>query len=115
MRFDKLTLKAQDALQEAQALATRYQHSSVDVEHLLAALLFQDEGVTRPILEKLSVDPGTVRAAIEKEMESAPKVQGAASYGANLTGRLQQTFNTAFAHADSMQDEFVSTEHLLLA
>ena len=114
MRFDKLTIKVQEALQDAQAIAARHQHSSIDVEHLLSALLDQ-EGVARPILEKLSVDPGAVHAELEHDLQASPKVQGAAAYGAQMSSRLQQVFNAAFAEADSMHDEFVSTEHLLLA
>ncbi|MFY9234436.1 MAG: ATP-dependent chaperone ClpB [Fimbriimonadaceae bacterium] len=115
MRFDKLTLKTQDVLQEAQTIATRLQHSNIDVEHVLLAMIEQPDGVTKPILEKLSVDSGSLRADLESELAKAPKVQGAASYGATMTGRLQQTFNVAFAQADTLKDEFVSTEHLLLA
>jgi ATP-dependent Clp protease ATP-binding subunit ClpB len=115
MRFDKLTIKAQEALQDAQAVATKYQHSSIDVEEMLLALLQQEEGVVKPLLEKLSVDPSQIRAELEELLEKSPKVQGAASYGSGMTGRLQQVFNQAFAEADTMQDEFVSTEHLLLS
>src|SRR5688500_511611 len=107
MRFDKLTIKVQEAFQDAQAIASRLQHSNIDVEHIILALLEQ-EGVTRPILEKLSVDPSAVAHEIEQELERAPKVQGAASYGSSMTGRLQQLFNSAFSEADTLRDEFVS-------
>jgi ATP-dependent Clp protease ATP-binding subunit ClpB len=114
MRFDKLTIKAQEALSEAQGVATRFQHSTIDVEHLLLALLQQD-GVTRPLLEKLDVDPDFLVQQVEAELEKAPKVTGAASYGASMSGRLTKVFNDAFAEADTMKDEFISTEHVLLA
>jgi ATP-dependent Clp protease ATP-binding subunit ClpB len=115
MRFDKLTLRAQDAVQGAQRNAERYQHSSMDVEHLMLAMLQQEEGVTRLLLEKLDTDPGGVIREIEEELDRAPKVQGASNYGSALTSRLQKAFNDAFGEADKLQDEFVSTEHLLLA
>ena len=115
MRFDKLTLKAQEAFQSAQEIATTHQHANVDVEHIAAALLDQDGGVTRPLLEKLDADPTSIRAQIEGELERAPTVQGASSYGSAITGRMQKVFNDAFALADAMHDEYVSTEHLLVA
>jgi ATP-dependent Clp protease ATP-binding subunit ClpB len=115
VRFDKLTLKAQEALQNAQGIAERMHHSSVDVEHLLLASLQQEEGVVRPLLEKVGADSQGIRGQLEEELEKAPKVSGASSYGGTLTGRLQKAFTTAFSEADSMKDEFVSSEHILLA
>jgi ATP-dependent Clp protease ATP-binding subunit ClpB len=116
MRFDKLTLKSQDAVQAAQQLAVRFQHASLDADHVLLGLLQQDGGIVRPILEKLSVNAGAVASKVEAELERAPKVQGqSASYGASMTGRLQNIFNEAFRQAERMKDDFVSTEHLLLA
>jgi len=115
MRFDKLTVRAQDAFHNAQQTAERLKHTSIDVEHLLSGMLAQEEGVTRSILEKLSADPTGLKREIDEELERQPKVQGNASYGGSITGRLQKVFNTAFAEADAMQDEYVSTEHFLLA
>jgi ATP-dependent Clp protease ATP-binding subunit ClpB len=115
MRFEKLTLKAQDAVQEAQSLAERMHHSNIEVEHLLLALLRQNEGVIRPLIQKLGADPDLIAAQVEQELDRAPKVQGAASYGGTISGRLQQVFNQAFSEAERMKDEYVSTEHFLLA
>ena len=116
MRFDKLTLKAQDAFQAAQQLAVVYQHSSVEVEHLLLALLQQQEGIVRPLLEKLGTDPNLIRQGVERELERQPKVAGGnASYGASISGRLQKVFNDSFSVASKMNDEYVSTEHFMLA
>lgn len=114
MRFDKLTLKAQDAVQSAQNLATTLQHSSIDAEHLLLALLEQQEGVVRPVLQKLSVDPEGLRAAIRADLDRQPKVQGSSAHGANISSRLQKVFNDAFTEAEKMGDTYVSTEHFLL-
>jgi ATP-dependent Clp protease ATP-binding subunit ClpB len=115
MRFDKLTIKAQEAIQDAQNVATRFQHSSLDVEHLLIALLEQNGGTSTPLLEKVGVDPDRVRAELNDQMMQYPKVQGAASYGGSISNRLQKVFNDAFSEAERMLDEYVSTEHLLLS
>ncbi|MEQ1823981.1 MAG: ATP-dependent chaperone ClpB [Fimbriimonadaceae bacterium] len=115
MRFDKLTLRAQDAFQLAQNIATEMQHPNIDVEHLFLGLLEQGEGIIRPLLEKLSADPTSLAAAVRKELNRQPKVQGGASHGATIASRLQRVFNDAFSLAATMKDEYVSTEHLLLA
>jgi ATP-dependent Clp protease ATP-binding subunit ClpB len=115
MRFDKLTLKAQDAFQTAQQLATELQHPSIDVEHLLLALLKQDEGVIQPLLEKLSVDHRSIRQALEADLNRQPKVQNASGYGANLGSRLQKVMNESFREAEKLGDDYVSTEHFLIA
>jgi ATP-dependent Clp protease ATP-binding subunit ClpB len=112
MRTDKLTVKAQEALQAAQAQARRRDHQAVDAEHLLLALVEQDEGVARPVLEKIGADPGRVVARVEDELRSVPKVSGAEPYFAN---RLMKVFDRAEAEAKKLKDEYVSTEHLLLA
>jgi ATP-dependent Clp protease ATP-binding subunit ClpB len=115
MRFDKLTLRAQEAFQSAQAWAERMKHTTLESEHMLAALLAQEDGVTKPILEKLSVDSGKLLRTIEDELGRMAKVQGAAQYGSSLGPRLSQALNDAFAAAERMGDEYVSTEHILLA
>ena len=114
MRFDKLTLRAQEAVQDSQQVAEKFQHANIDVEHLLLTLLRQPEGVTRPILEKLSVDPSLIERELEEELEKQPKITGASSYGANITGRLQKVFNDAFKEAEPLQDAYISGEHFLL-
>ncbi|MBN9501009.1 MAG: ATP-dependent chaperone ClpB [Armatimonadetes bacterium 55-13] len=115
MRFDKLTLKSQEAIQEAQTYAEKYKHSSVEVEHLLLALLTQPESVARPLLEKLSVDADVIKSEVQRELESLPKVSGSVNYGGSIGSRLSKVFTEAFSIADSLQDEYISTEHLLLS
>lgn len=115
MRFDKLTLKAQEAIQEAQTFAEKFKHSSVEVEHALFALLSQTEGITKPLLEKLSVDPEIVKAQLQKELDSLPKVSGSVNYGGTIGTRLSKVFTDAFSLADDLKDEYVSTEHMLAA
>jgi ATP-dependent Clp protease ATP-binding subunit ClpB len=116
MRFEKLTIKAQEAFQEAQSLAEQYQNSAIDPEHLLMALLKNAEGIVRPIIQKVGADPDLFEVQLAQELARLPKVQGAnATYGSTISGRLQNVFNTAFKEADKLDDEFVSTEHFLIA
>ncbi len=115
MRFDKLTTKAQDALQIAQSLAERFQQSSVEVEHLLLALLQQEGGLARPLLQKVGADPNVVQSEVTADLEATPKVHGAGSYGGSLSSRLQKVLQEAFTEAEKLKDEYVSTEHFLLA
>lgn len=116
MRFDKLTLKAQSAFQEAQELATEFKHQTVDAEHLLVALLSDSEGVVPALLAKLGARPKPLIEDLRVELSKRPTVTGqAAGYGSTLTGRLSETFHRAFSSADKMGDEYVSSEHLLLS
>jgi len=115
MRFDKLTLKSQEAFQHAQQRATELEHQNIDAEHLLASLIDQEGGIVKPILEKVGADPARIRAELERHLAEAPKVKGASAYGGNMTGRLQGVFNDAFREADTLKDDYVSTEHVLLA
>jgi ATP-dependent Clp protease ATP-binding subunit ClpB len=111
--MDKLTVKAQEAVAAAQGEARRRDHQAVDVEHLALALLGQDEGITRPILQKIGADPGLVASRVEDALRSVPKVSGHAEpYPSN---RLMKVFDRAEDSAKKLKDEYVSTEHLLLA
>ncbi|MFL5301597.1 MAG: Clp protease N-terminal domain-containing protein, partial [Anaeromyxobacteraceae bacterium] len=112
MRQDRLTVKAQEALQEAQTQARRRDHQAVDVEHLVLALLEQEEGIARPVLEKIGVDAARVASRLEDELRSVPKVQGAEPYVSNT---LLKAFDRAEAEAKKLKDEYVSTEHLLIS
>ena len=114
MRMDKLTIKAQEAMQQAQAIAERNQNMQIDLEHLLSALLAQTEGVAVPLLQKLGANVSLLAQQIDAEIAKFPKISGAAEVGASMTPRLRGALNTAFAEAERMKDEYVSTEHLLL-
>ncbi len=114
MRFDRLTIKAQEAFQAAQELAVHYQHQTIEGEHLLLALVNQDGGTTEALLEKIGADSLSLAALLEAELERRAKVQGSASYGGTFSGKLQQLFNDAFQIADAMGDKYISNEHLLL-
>ncbi len=114
MRFDRLTIKAQEALQEAQTLAETNQNPQIEPEHLLLMLLKQTDGVSVPILQKLGVLPTQVDVQVKKEIDLIPKVHGATVGGA-ISPRLRQVIDKAFDEAQQMKDEYVSSEHLLMA
>ncbi len=113
MRPEKLTVKAQEALQEAQAEARKREHQAIDLEHLLLALLHQQEGVAKPLLERIGANPQQVESHLEDELRSIPKVKGGGEpyYG----NRLQKLLDRAEEEAKKLKDEYVSTEHLLAA
>ncbi len=114
MRPDRFTEQAQGVLAASQELVQRMRHSQWDVEHILLALLAQEGGLTDEILRQLGVDPAQVRQQLEGILEQSPKVtyQSPQVYA---TPRVMQLLQNATAEADRLQDEFVSTEHLLIA
>ena len=114
MRFDRLTIKTQEALEAAQNLATDAQNPELSVEHLMLALIQQTDGIVTPIFQKLGVDIAGVTSAIAAAVEKAPKVQGAASE-MRISHALQSVLDTGFKEATALKDEYVSTEHLLIA
>jgi ATP-dependent Clp protease ATP-binding subunit ClpB len=113
MRFDKLTLKSQEALSEAQSLATGRGHSQITPAHLLRALVAQPEGSTIPILQKIGVPLDALQARLEQRLGGLPKVHGGAQ--PTLSPALNRILEGAFKEAEARKDEYVSTEHLLLA
>jgi len=114
MRFDQLTIKAQEAIQEAQRDARARGNTELLPDHLLLALLRQSEGVVVPILQKLGVDPDALSGDVSAFLDSRPKVSGA-SADAATSRELTRAFDTAFEIARDFGDEYVSTEHLLIA
>jgi len=114
MRMDRLTLKVQEALQAAQALAREHSHQALEPLHLLAALLDQEDGVVDPVLQKLGVSPQTLSGRVRSELERMPKVYGADA-GSHLGGRLQQVLEKAWSEAERLKDDYLSSEHVLLA
>ena len=113
MRFDKLTVKSQQAISEAQNLATARGHSQITPAHLLRTLVEQPEGSTVPILQKIGIPLDRLVDALEGRLGAMPKVHGGAQ--STLSPALQRALDSAFAEAESRKDEYVSTEHLLLA
>jgi len=114
-RIDKFTIKAQEAVQRAQALAHDQGHPELDALHLLAALLNEPAGagIVAPLLQKIGVNRTQLESMLRSELERYPRVTGQAS--ANLSRDLAEVLQAAQREADTLKDEFVSTEHLLLA
>ncbi|MDI6812192.1 MAG: ATP-dependent chaperone ClpB [Deltaproteobacteria bacterium] len=110
MRLDKLTYKSQEALQAAQDLARRLNHPQIEPEHLLRELLAQEEGLIKPLLKKLEVDPQRLIRGVEDRLTRLPRVEGGAQV--YLSPGLNKVLDEAFKQADRMKDEYVSTEHL---
>ena len=113
MRFDKLTIKSQEALSEAQTQASTRGHSLIEPAHLLGALLTQPEGSTVPVLQKLGIPLDPLQVAVGDVLERTPKVTGGAQ--PNLSPATSRILEAAFGEAEALKDEYVSTEHLLLA
>ena len=114
MRYDKLTVKAQEAIQEADSLAHSFNNSTIDADHLLLALVEQKDGVVPPLLDRIGVDAGELAAAVRQGLAAKPKVHGDAAQ-LTMAPRLSKALNRAEQEADGLKDEFTSTEHLLLA
>lgn len=114
MKLDKFTIKAQEALGLATNLAQEYGQQQVDAEHLLTALIEQENGVVPEIVRKIGVAPEQLKASLNKQLESKPKVSGSVGMP-YLDPELNQVLRNAFKEAEVLKDEFVSTEHLLLA
>src|SRR6202453_3191900 len=113
LNFDKLTVKAQQALQAAQEMGGREGQQQIEPLHLLWALLAQGDGVVPPLLEKLGVSPTQLAGEVEKQIARLPKVSGVSQqYLAPATNKILET---AFDEAQRLKDEYVSTEHILLA
>jgi ATP-dependent Clp protease ATP-binding subunit ClpB len=114
MRLDKFTLKAQEALQAAQSLADQKGHQALEPEHLLLALLQQREGIVAPLLGKLGTRPEALQQQLETELARMPQVRGGGT-GQYLGERLRQALERAQREAERLKDDYVSTEHLLVA
>ncbi|MBS1786348.1 MAG: ATP-dependent chaperone ClpB [Acidobacteria bacterium] len=113
MNLNKFTLKAQEAIESAVALAEKQNHQQVEPEHVLAAMIEQAEGVTRPILGKIGANVQTVFSEVEAAIKKFPSVSG---FGQKYYGnRTTEAFSKAQKEADKLKDEYISSEHLLLA
>ncbi len=114
MRLDKYTQKSQEALFEAQHIAQEYNHPQVDPEHLLRALITQEGGVVPSILRRMGVDANLILQDLDQELARKPRAYGATAQ-VGIGERLVKILQEAEKIAESMKDEYVSTEHLLLA
>jgi ATP-dependent Clp protease ATP-binding subunit ClpB len=114
MNFNKFTLKSQEAVQNAQEIASSYSNQAIEPEHLLAALVQDSEGITVPLLQKIGGNLNYLKIKINESVEKLPKVQGAGLGSQHLSAALGQVFEAAQKEAAQLKDEYVSTEHLLL-
>lgn len=118
MRFDRFTERAQDAFARAHEILQRYRHSQLDAEHLLLALVEQTGGAVQGILERLNVDPEAIRNRADEYLQSTPKTYypyGGGQAQVYVTPRVKRIVDNANEEAARLKDDYVSTEHLLLA
>jgi ATP-dependent Clp protease ATP-binding subunit ClpB len=113
LRFEKMTVKAQEALQSAQEVAARHEHQQIEPVHLLAALVAQADGVVSPLLARLGIRSEALTQDLEREMGRLPKVTGFAQQ--NMGRALNDVLERAFDETKGFKDEYVSTEHMFLA
>src|ERR1700688_1501414 len=113
VRFDKFTLKAQEAIQSAQDIAARHDHQQIEPLHLLGALVAQHDGLLPPLLARLGVRPETLANDIESRLARIPKVTGAVQQ--QMSPASNKVLEGAFVEAEQFKDEYVSAEHILLA
>jgi len=114
MQMERLTIKAQEALQGAQTIAQRFSHQQIDGEHLMLSLLDQSDGLIQPLFQRLGAAPAAVSKDLEAELERRAKVTGATTADTFLSTELKKALDAAQSEAGKLKDDYVSTEHLLL-
>ncbi len=114
MRFDQLTLKAQEIIQNAQQVAERKGHQQIEPEHVLRAILDQREGVIPPVLGKIGVNQEQLVKAVEAALDKMPRVTGGGAGQVYISPRTKAVLDKAFTEAEQMKDEYVGLEHILL-
>jgi len=112
MNWDKLTIKAQEVIADAQKRAESSRNQMIENEHLLYSLVSQKEGVIKPLLDKLGANTNYIINDLEKELKKLPQIEGAVQV--YISPRLKQAIDIAFNEAERLKDEYVSTEHLLI-
>lgn len=115
MNVEKFTLKAQEAIQNAQSVAARYNHQEINKEHLLLSLLEQSDGLVPQILAQAGIAPEELKGKVQSHLANLPKVTGSGAERAYLTQGVVRLLDTAEREAARMKDEYVSVEHILLA
>jgi ATP-dependent Clp protease ATP-binding subunit ClpB len=115
IRFDRFTIKAQEAFQDAQTIALDKNQQQLEVEHLLLALINQKEGLTLQLLQKLGANTAGIISRLEDELSKLPRVEGAGAGQVYMSTRLNNVAEAAFSEMNTLRDEYLSTEHLLLA
>jgi len=114
MNFNKFTIKSQEAVQNAQEIASSYSNQAIEPEHLLAALVQDSDGIVSPLLQKAGANLDYIKIKINEAVEKLPKVQGAGLGSQHLSPALVEVFESAQQEAQQLKDDYVSTEHLLL-
>ena len=117
MDMNRMTIKLQEGLQRASALASQRNHQGIDAEHLLLALLEQENGVAASLVEAAGVSPRALRDAADRELARRPQVKGPATGPAQafITQRLAQLLDRAERERTTLKDDYLSVEHVLLA
>ena len=115
MRFDKFTIKAQEVIQESQNITEKYDHQQIEPEHILMALVLQQEGTVPAILQKLGVDIPVVLKLVEEALKKIPKVYGTGGGQPYISPRSKKVLDHAFKEAERLKDEYVSTEHIFIS
>ena len=115
MRFDKFTIKSQELIQNAQALAAQHHNQQIEPEHLLAAMLAENSGIAGAMLRKLGVPPEEIAQEVNAAVSKLPGVSGAGTDEVYISPRSKAVLEAAFSQATKMKDEYVSIEHILLA
>ncbi len=112
MRFDRYTIRGQEAIQNSIGVAEKNENQQVEPEHLLIAMLEQEQGVVGAIFGKIGANKLFIGEELEKEIAKFPKVKGGQQY---FSTRVNAIFQEAQKEAEAMKDEYVSTEHLIMA
>ncbi len=114
IQFDRLTIKAQEAVLDAQKTADKFRHQQMETDHLLLSLIRQKEGITVPLLKQLGTDPGVLEKELEQALKDRPQVTGGGAGQVYLSPELNQVMDQAQEEAERLKDEYISVEHLLL-
>ncbi len=115
MKFDKFTIKVQEALMSARSLAQTNDNQQIEPIHIILSLLEQQEGITSPLLQKLGINLNQIRVDFEKELAKLAKVTGSGATDVVLSNNSARLFDLAWKEAETLRDQFLSTEHLILA
>jgi ATP-dependent Clp protease ATP-binding subunit ClpB len=114
MKFDKFTIKAQEAIQAAQQLAESQNHPEIHTAHLASSLMTQPEGIVTPVIKKIGLDPSHILMKVNESLKTLPTVSGGGIGQIYASQEFNSVLNDSLTHATSMGDEFVSGEHLFL-
>jgi len=115
MKFDKFTIKVQEAMMSARSLAQTNDNQQIEPVHILISLIEQQDGITRPLLQKLGVNVNKLLYELNKDLDRLPKVTGSGATDVLLSPNSGKLFDKAWKEAEVLKDQFLSTEHLLLA